>query len=148
VNGPPAGRTAVQPDLASGDGPRGPGLAWEIDPLLRGEDGRSRQVFRTRLPEAYAYFDGHFPAYPVLAAAVQLHELVLPCVRRSRADLGALRSLKGLKFLERIGHGAGLEVLLDWAEGAPEIDFEILADGVRASAGTLVLDRTGDAEPA
>jgi 3-hydroxymyristoyl/3-hydroxydecanoyl-(acyl carrier protein) dehydratase len=123
-------------------------LAWEIGPVVRGGDGRSRQTCVTRLPETYAYFEGHFPAYPVLAAAVQLHELVLPCVRRSRSDLGPLRHLKDLKFLERIGPGERLEVTLAWEEDAPQLAFEILADGVRASAGTLVLDGAGDAEPA
>jgi hypothetical protein len=138
--GPPPDRTATPSDRAGADRPRERTLAWELRAVVRGGDGRFRQTFRTRLPEAYAYFEGHFPAFPVLAAAVQLHELVLPCLRRSRPDLGPLRHLKGLKFLERIGPGQCLDVTLEWEAGSAQVDFEIRAEGVRASAGTLVLD--------
>jgi len=145
--GPQPDRTATPSDRAGAHRPRERTLAWEMRAVVRGGEGRFRQTFRTRLPEAYAYFEGHFPAYPVLAAAVQLHELVLPCLRRSRPDLGPLRHLKGLKFLERIGPGERLDVTLEWKDDSAQVDFEIHAGDVRASAGTLVLGPTQDAGP-
>jgi hypothetical protein len=145
--GPQPDRTAAQRERAGADRPRERTLAWETRAVVRGGDGRFRQTFRTRLPEAYAYFEGHFPAYPVLAAAVQLHELVLPCLRRSRPDLGPLRHLKGLKFLERIGPGECLDVTLEWDTDSVQVDFEIRAKGVRASVGTLVFGQLEGGQP-
>lgn len=147
MQGQPPDRIDVNRGRTARESPRWRTLNWEVRPVVCGGDGRSRQSFLTRLPEAYAYFEGHFPAWPVLAAAVQLHELVLPCLRRSRPDVGPLRGLKDLKFLERIGPGAGLEVALAWEADTSRVDFEIFAHGVRASAGTLVLARAGDREP-
>src|SRR6185436_7648546 len=46
-------------------------LAWETAAVTH-SNGRAVHSFRTRLPQDYVYFAGHFPDYPVLAGAVQL----------------------------------------------------------------------------
>jgi uncharacterized membrane protein len=128
----------------------GPGsstaLAWE--PLaVRRVDARSIHSFRTRLPEDYAFFAGHFPGYPVLAGAVQLHELILPCLRRVRPEAGPLERLTGLKFPKRICPGDALEVRLGLNDDRGEVEFEILRGEVRCTQGRLSLGR-GPGEPA
>jgi len=101
-------------------------------------DGRRTSVgFRTRLPEDYPYFEGHFRSYPVLAGAVQLHELVLPCLRQVLPEVGPLRELTGLKFPSRIVPGDSLEVTLELGEGSLVVDFSIDRGGVRCTQGRL-----------
>ncbi len=101
-------------------------------------DGIARvHGFRTRVPDDYLYFSGHFPTYPVLAGAVQLQQIVLPCVRRVRPDLGALARVSALKFTGRIGPGDALEVVVRSEDGSPRVAFEIRHDGARATTGTL-----------
>ena len=94
-------------------------------------------AFELTVPRNYRWFDGHFEDYPVLPAAIQLHELVLPCVekttwRREAQFRGAVR----LKFTGRIEPGAQLVVKLQSAaDGA--VTFEIETGGRPASSGRL-----------
>ena len=92
------------------------------------------------VPDNYRWFDGHFDQYPVMPAAVQLHELVLPCVARAAEHdgwpdgpmLGAAR----LKFTGRIEPGARLTVRLK--KVAPlALHFEISSSGRPCSSGRL-----------
>ena len=112
-------------------------LAWE-PPVVSRVDGRERHAFRTRLPADYAFFEGHFPGYPVLAAAVQLHELVLPCLRHARPQGGAVARLAGVKFPKRIVPGDALEVRLEFRDGH-DVEFEIAREGERCTQGRLSL---------
>jgi hypothetical protein len=113
-------------------------LAWEEDPpgVLGDVTVRS---YRTRLPADYAYFEGHFPGYPVLAGAVQLQELVLPCLRRACPGAGPPLQWSAIKFTQRIRPGDGLQVRLRVRAGAPDVEFAILRDGARCTQGRLAL---------
>ena len=124
--------TAAAPRAAS------TALDWEPSVVSRNE-GRERHAFRTRLPPDYAFFEGHFPGYPVLAAAVQLHELVLPCLRRARPGSGPVARLAGLKFPRRIVPGDALEVRLEFRDDGRDVEFEIARDGERCTQGRLSL---------
>jgi 3-hydroxymyristoyl/3-hydroxydecanoyl-(acyl carrier protein) dehydratase len=119
-------------------------LAWEERPLTA-EGGRTQRRYRTRLPEDYAFFEGHFPGYPVLAGVAQLHELVLPCLRRARPGAEAPRQWTAIKFPKRICPGDALEVSLDFREGSREVEFAITRDGVRCTEGRLTLPAAGSA---
>ena len=102
------------------------------------EPGRHEVRFSATLPERYVMFQGHFPGYPVLAGAVQLTELVLPCVQRVRPGLRGLRELKGLKFTKRLAPGDPVTVVLRWtAQTDDRIDFEIRRDAVLCSSGKM-----------
>jgi hypothetical protein len=90
-----------------------------------------------RIPSDYVHFEGHFDGYPILAAVVQLHELVVPLARRERPELGELESLAQLKFLGRISPGDDVVVTLRFSSSAPTCDFEILRGTQRCSAGRL-----------
>ena len=94
---------------------------------------------RTRIPETYAYFEGHFPTYPVLAGAVQLHELILPCLRRARPGAGPPIGLAGVKFPKRILPGDTLVVRLVLQDGSREVEFEIDRDEECCTRGRLSL---------
>ncbi len=89
------------------------------------------------VPHDYLYFEGHFEGYPVMAAVVQLHELVLPLVERLWPGLGQPRELLRLKFLGRIAPGDALRVTLRFGLDANTCDFEIANDRERCSAGRL-----------
>lgn len=91
---------------------------------------------RVQVPRDYIYFEGHFDGYPVMAAVVQLHELLLPLVEQVRPGLGQPRELLRLKFLGRISPGDALRVTLRFA-GERDCDFEIANDRERCSAGRL-----------
>ncbi len=121
-------------------------LAWEA-PRISHSEHRTSITFRTRVPEDYPYFEGHFHSYPVLAGAVQLHELVLPCLRRARPGGGQLSALSGLKFPSRIAPGDTVDVTLGFRDGSHEVDFRIDRDTVRCTHGRLTLTDLPDAEP-
>jgi 3-hydroxymyristoyl/3-hydroxydecanoyl-(acyl carrier protein) dehydratase len=111
---------------------------------LAGAAGEHR--FRTVIPERYAFFQGHFTTYPVLAGAVQLHEIVLPCVRRAHPALGAVRRLANIKFLARIAPGDTVEVAIRATNKAGELDFELHCGDTRCTAGRIALEQTAEAE--
>ncbi|MFO1076613.1 MAG: hypothetical protein U1E73_02685 [Planctomycetota bacterium] len=109
-------------------------LAWrEVAPRAAGE-----RRFATVIPQRYAFYEGHFTTYAVLAGAVQLHELVLPCVRRALPALGELLQLEGVKFAARIAPGDAVEVGFVPAVDGRRIVFEIWRGEVRATTGKLV----------
>lgn len=108
-------------------------LEWRPAPTA--EDGA--RCFATRIPERFAFFAGHFTTYPVLAGGVQLHELVLPCVRASGLEHGALLRLDAVKFLSRIGPGDAVEVAIRVLEDDSRVHFEIWRDGIRCTSGRL-----------
>ena len=110
-------------------------LRWEELP----RDDPDTRRFRTRIPLRYAFFDGHFPPYPVLAGAVQLHELVLPRLRSAWPGTGTLTRAVGLKFPTRIEPGDELELELE-RSGEGEFRFEIRRGQSRCSGGRLSFD--------
>lgn len=124
-------------------------LLWE-DPSESRDGERRVYSFRTHLPEDYIFFEGHFPTYPVLAGAVQLHELVLPCLKRVQPKFTGVTKLTGLKFPARLGPGQPVEVVLRLEEDGARGNayFEISRDGVSCSTGRLsfVADREESAE--
>jgi len=94
-------------------------------------------VFQVRVPERYALYEGHFAGYPILAGAVQLQRLVLPCLERTSAQGRTVQTWPSLKFLARIEPGDDLEVVVSRDEGdpAPGGAFEVRRDGTRCSIG-------------
>jgi len=101
-------------------------------------DADGRFVGSTRVPADYFAFAGHFVTYPVLSGAVQLHELVLPCLRAARPESPIVTELADLKFLVRIVPGDALEVVLAFDAGREAVDFEIRRGALRCSTGRLL----------
>ncbi|HEY2735976.1 MAG TPA: hypothetical protein VGI70_18390, partial [Polyangiales bacterium] len=96
-----------------------------------------RRVFRAHVPPDYGYFAGHFTGYPILPGAAQLSELVLPCVRRARPELGPLRQMSRIKFANRIKPDERVDVELAWRNDEPQIDFALRRGDAICSAGKL-----------
>ncbi len=111
-------------------------LVWKEVPS-RDDGDLQRRTFTTHIPSNYSFFEGHFRGYPVLAGVVQLHELVLPCVRRVRPELGDVARMGGLKFPSRIAPDESLAITLSWHAEAPKVTFEIARGDERCTLGWL-----------
>ena len=83
------------------------------------------------------FFEGHFVGHPVLAGAAQLHELVLPCVRRVHDVPFDIAKLQNVKFMARIAPGDEIQVYVRTASSG--YSYEIYRGEERCSAGKLVL---------
>lgn len=122
-----------------------PSTALELDaPHPEPDEGAAAFTAHVRVPADYVHFEGHFEGYPVMAAVVQLHELLLPLVEQARPGLGPLQELLRLKFLGQIVPGDELRVTLRFpldahaeARAAIDCDFEISNRRGRCSAGRL-----------
>jgi len=110
-------------------------LTWQHDAAQAAATSCHR--FTTRLPAEFFAFAGHFPSYPVLAGAVQLQELVLPCLRRVRPDARELTGVVDLKFLARIAPGDEVEVALCSLPAGDAVLFVISRGTTRCSSGRL-----------
>lgn len=105
-------------------------------------------VARTaHVPDDSPYFFGHFPGDPVFPALALLSELVLPGVRESYPELGALAQLSGVKFFSPICPGTDVALRLERQPGCGEVHFEVGAasDGVGPplySSGRLVFSES------
>ncbi|MFM2417216.1 MAG: hypothetical protein RL385_1939, partial [Pseudomonadota bacterium] len=100
--------------------------------------GPGMHAFQLQVPTDYAYYDGHFAGYPIMAGAVQLGEVVLPCVRRAHPQLGMLQQVTRLKFTGRIQPGDQICVELVRKGEAASVDFTIKRDATLCAGGTLL----------
>ncbi len=118
-------------------------IRWDLDwgeVVESVDEGRVSQRVSVHVPDTYGAFEGHFPGYPILAAAFQLHDLVLPRVRALRPDLGAVRAVRRLKFLGRIVPDDQLELTLSWTLGKPAVDFTLSRGDKVCSGGRIVFE--------
>ncbi|HEB88042.1 MAG TPA: hypothetical protein ENI85_00580 [Deltaproteobacteria bacterium] len=96
------------------------------------------------VPPDYAWFEGHFEDYPVLAGAVQLKELILPMVARAFPELGRIESMSRIKFTGRIVPGDRLLVRVERRPAKrTRVVFEIRKQGEVCSRGILTLAAHG-----
>lgn len=96
-----------------------------------------------RVPDDYIHYAGHFETYPVMAGAVQLHELLLPLIYEHRPDAGHLHALHRIKFTGRISPGELVRVQLEFLESSPELQcaFSCFIGERSVSAGRLSFAR-------
>ncbi len=114
-------------------------LKWGDRKGTETEEGLEVQV-HAHVPETYGWYEGHFTGYPIMAGAVQLHEVVLPQVRKSRPELGDLKRITRLKFLDRIKPGDEIRLLLSWTPGSENVEFRIMRDQTTCAAGRLTFN--------
>jgi hypothetical protein len=114
-------------------------LEWGL-PTTSTEEGSQCLEIPVRVPEDYAWFEGHFEEYPVLAGAAQLKELILPTVARAFPELGRVESMSRIKFTGRITPGNALTVRVERGEKQGRVLFEIRKSGEVCSRGILSLD--------
>lgn len=111
-------------------------LAFELE--LREQRRESdRAVYRIHVPATYVYFEGHFPGHPILPGAAQLSEMVLPCVRRARPELGPLTRMTRIKFQERIKPDDSIDVALSFPSDPSQVDFSLRRGETVCAAGRL-----------
>lgn len=116
-------------------------VRWGVDWGERSEtvnDGRVCQRVQLHIPRTFGAFEGHFPGYPILPAASQLHDVVLPRIRAERPDLEQVRSVQKLKFLRRILPEDDLTLEISWMEGERTVDFSLFRGDKICSGGKLV----------
>jgi hypothetical protein len=124
----------------------GTALHFALPPFTREEwsaaphDATAKSRFELEIPADYAYYDGHFAGYPILAGAVQLSELVLPCVRALLPSLGTLREVQRLKFTGRIQPGQRVAVEITPRADGLSVDFTIKRGASSCAAGTLLFE--------
>ena len=111
-------------------------LEWRGEEVSH-EAGREQRVYRAHVPADYGYFVGHFPGYPILPGAAQLSDLVLPCVRRARPELGPLALMTRVKFLDRVRPDQDVEVVLSWREPEPSVEFALRRADTLCATGKL-----------
>ena len=102
-------------------------------PLASGRRGERRHV---TVPKDSAWFDGHFPGYPVLAGAVQLAELVLPALERHLGHKPRVKAWSALKFLAPIQPGDSIYLEFVRA-GENSHDFHIQRGDARCTQGRV-----------
>jgi acyl-coenzyme A synthetase/AMP-(fatty) acid ligase/3-hydroxymyristoyl/3-hydroxydecanoyl-(acyl carrier protein) dehydratase len=117
-------------------------LREEVQTCLGGQEGElksgQKRIYATlRVPEDYLWFVGHFNPYPVMAAVVQLGEILVPLVLRHVPEAGALHELSNLKFTGRIAPGAELSVTLTIDENPLLCEFTMSSGDRLMSAGKL-----------
>ena len=98
---------------------------------------RSENEARARfeVPLSSVRFDGHFVGDPLLPALAQLHDLVLPTLRESWPDLGALTRMTRLKFTSPIRPGSRISVAL--SRRGERVDFALdLSAGTPEAGGS------------
>lgn len=104
------------------------------------EEGQVCQRVPLHIPATYGAFEGHFPGYPILAAAFQLNDVVLPRIRAERPDLGPVRAVRRLKFLGRIVPDDQLRLELQWTDGEETVDFTLSRGDKVCSGGRILFE--------
>ncbi len=98
-------------------------------------DGGERYGLTVRVPADLRYLEGHFEGNPIVPGVAQLLPLVLEPASRVWPDLGALRTLRRLKFKAALRPGDTLEVQL--TRQAEKVRFELRRDGELCTRGAL-----------
>lgn len=117
-------------------------LNWTLEwgePVEARENDRESLEIPVRIPEDFAWFEGHFEDYPVLAGAVQLKELILPTVSRAFPRLGSVLSMSRIKFTGRIVPGDQVVVRVERGTRPGRVQFEIRKASESCARGILVL---------
>ncbi|MFT7677410.1 MAG: hypothetical protein ACI8QC_001388 [Planctomycetota bacterium] len=123
--------------LAFHYGANGAPLDCELTWTETADSEPTRRRFRTQLPENYAFFEGHYRSYPVLAGAAQIHELAQACIKLVNPDLGGVRRLSAIKFTGRIQPQDELDVVVIPGAMPGGYRFEIMRADKGCSSGRI-----------
>ena len=107
-------------------------LTWQVT-----ECEADTATLRTTIPSNYHFYEGHFEGYAVLAGGVQLHELVMPSLRKLCSKTPALNKLDSIKFLARIGPGDTIDVALQRSSDPSKLTFEVRKQDTKCTSGRL-----------
>jgi 3-hydroxymyristoyl/3-hydroxydecanoyl-(acyl carrier protein) dehydratase len=88
------------------------------------------------VPATLRYFEGHFPHDPIVPGVAQLGPLAESQARRAWPALGALVSVKRLKFMAALRPGDQLALTLTRA--GDKVTFAVFQGELECTRGTLV----------
>jgi uncharacterized membrane protein/3-hydroxymyristoyl/3-hydroxydecanoyl-(acyl carrier protein) dehydratase len=91
------------------------------------------------IPPEYVFFRGHFDRLPILPGIAQLTEIVLPLVRQRHPALGALVSLRRVRFRRPVFPGETLRVDLH-GEPPKDLRFELAVGKDIVASGSMTFD--------
>jgi hypothetical protein len=111
-------------------------LEWGA-PVRGNADGKESLERTVRVPQDYAWFEGHFEQFPVLAGAAQLKDLILPLVAQAFPELGAVTSMSRIKFSGRILPGDEITVRVERGARPGRVEFAIRKTDEVCSRGIL-----------
>lgn len=112
-------------------------LKWAAPTLTDGDEEESVFACEIDVPERYAWFEGHFEGYPVMAAAVQLQQIVAPSLKLARPDVGDVRRITRMKFTGRIQPGDSIVAEIRWTHDETNSRFVIRKGKEICSTGML-----------
>ena len=88
------------------------------------------------VPATLRYFDGHFPHDPIVPGVAQLGPLAETQARRAWPELGAIGSVKRLKFMQALRPNDMLSLSLTRA--GDKVTFALFNGELECTRGTLV----------
>lgn len=109
-------------------------LLPQYESLERSPDGLTLQFV---LPPTLDYFEGHFPAVPLLPGVVQIGW----AIEIARAEIpltNRFRGLAGVKFMRVMQPGATVNLLLSCTADRRELTFEYRSAGHACSGGRVL----------
>jgi 3-hydroxymyristoyl/3-hydroxydecanoyl-(acyl carrier protein) dehydratase len=115
----------------------------EVRARTRRKDGELEvHELDMRVPGSLCWFEGHFIGYPILAALVQVQE-VLAHASEIWHDVGTPTEIRGAKFKQPIHPADELVLRLSRRETRRMIEFQFSRAGKVCSCGTLKFDPGG-----
>jgi acyl-coenzyme A synthetase/AMP-(fatty) acid ligase len=121
-------------------------LDWGEAIRTREDNGTESLESTVGVPQDYAWFEGHFDEYAVLAGAAQLKDLILPMVAKAFPALGSVQSMRRIKFSGRIVPGDALTVRVSRGEEKTRVEFEIRKPSEVCARGILTLAENSTVE--
>ena len=122
--------------------PNGKPINWTLEwgePRVERDGENEGLEISVHVPDDYAWFEGHFEGFPLLAGAVQLKELVLPTVKRAFPELGSVVAMNRIKFSGRIVPGDTVVVQVERKPRSSRVRFEIRKENEICATGTITL---------
>ena len=118
---------------------RVPSIRWQSTVIDASNDARDTMRFEIEIPNDYPWFRGHFDGHPLMAAAVQMHDIVSPAMQRV-LGAGTVERILRMKFSREIKPGDQLEVRVQPDEEF--VSFSIWRDNACCTSGRLIWAET------
>lgn len=102
-------------------------------------------TLEVEVPETLKYFDGHFPGDPIVPGVAQIVALAQRQAETLYPELGDIRGLRRVKFMEALRPGDTLRLHFTLSDaraaGEAKVDFRITRGDVECSRGALVFQK-------
>lgn len=113
-------------------------LRWLDPPSDPSDTILLKASYTLEVPTSYQWFEGHFDGHPLMAAAVQLHDIIEPAVHKFLGD-GHIQHILRMKFSSAIKPGDQLEIRVKGRASA--LHFSIWRADTCCTSGRLVWEQ-------